>query len=56
MVTRVRIVGDPHLKKYQLANCPDCRFADKKKVGSGTPCCTFPGKLESWNGKCLTRR
>ena len=32
-------------KEFQLKNCKDCYFADASKVGTGEPCCTYPGKL-----------
>ena len=34
------------LAKFQRQNCSDCYFADKPKVGTGEPCCTYPSKLD----------
>ena len=47
---------DQALAAFQMKNCAGCRFADKKAVGSGTPCCTYGGKLEYRNNVCQTRR
>lgn len=42
---------------FQKANCArGCRFAERKLVGSGKPCCTFSGKLEVKGITCKTRR
>jgi len=35
------------MDEFQRENCTDCRYADKPKVGTGEPCCTYAGKLET---------
>jgi len=44
------------LKAYQLRNCQACKFADPKAVGTGEPCCQYPGLAETDHekGVCLT--
>lgn len=32
-----------NLKELQEKNCRGCRFANQEKVGTGEPCCTYPG-------------
>ena len=46
------------MKEFQLKNCKDCYFADKDKVGTGEPCCTYPSKLiiDPETGKCQSKR
>ena len=51
-----KVTGDKGLAKFQQANCTDCHFADKKKVGTGEPCCTFARRLEVKGEKCLSMR
>ena len=41
---------------FQNENCRDCRYADKPKVGTGEPCCTYAGKLESNSKLCFSWR
>lgn len=36
-------------KEFQVKNCQDCFFAEARKVGTGLPCCTYPGKLDHRN-------
>ena len=43
------------LKEFQEKNCRGCRFASKKNVGTGRPCCTFPGRLLTSPDVCLTK-
>ena len=47
--------GEDPLAAYQEKNCRGCRFADDA-VGTGEPCCTFPGQLQSEGDTCLCRR
>ena len=44
------------MKDFQNMNCRGCDFADPKTVGTGEPCCTYPGKLEVVSGRCQQRR
>lgn len=46
------------LKTFQLSNCLGCRFADKKKIGTGEPCCNkaAPYRVEDTTGWCIDRR
>jgi len=44
------------LAEFQERNCKGCRYADDNKVGTGEPCCTFPGPLTHKGGRCLTRK
>jgi len=45
------------LAEWQVANCEGCRFADGKLVGTGEPCCQFPGRLQTGDeGQCLSHR
>jgi hypothetical protein len=44
------------LKDFQEVNCRECNFADKEKVGTGEPCCTYAFQLECSGGICRTRR
>lgn len=48
--------GEDPLAAYQEKNCRGCRFADHDAVGTGEPCCTFPGQLQSEGDTCLCRR
>lgn len=41
--------------EYQEKNCRECRFADEAMVGTGEPCCTYPGRLLATPDVCLTR-
>ena len=41
---------------FQRENCADCRYADKPKVGTGEPCCTHTGKLETDGKLCFSWR
>ena len=42
-----RLEGDNGLAKFQNRNCKHpCRFADRKLVGSGFPCCQYVGCLD----------
>ena len=43
--------SDNGLAAFQRENCSDCNFADKLKVGTGEPCCQYPGKLDHRNRK-----
>lgn len=45
--------------EFQTSNCKDCYFAELKKVGTGKPCCTYPGRLETthiYPTQCLSKR
>ena len=46
------------MEDFQNTNCADCYFAEGAKVGTGEPCCTYPGKLVcAVNGLiCLSKR
>ena len=44
------------MKDFQKMNCEGCYFADTEAVGTGEPCCTYPGKLEVISGRCQQRR
>ena len=44
------------LIEFQNANCATCDKADKTAVGTGLPCCQFPGQIEAKDGICLTHR
>jgi hypothetical protein len=44
------------LTEFQERNCKGCRYADEKKVGTGKPCCTFPGPITQKDGRCLVRK
>lgn len=46
---------DAWLAKFQNENCKGCRFANDKRVGTGKPCCIYPGRLLTTPDKCLTR-
>jgi len=44
-----------YLRKFQEENCitHSCKFADPKTVGTGKPCCTYPGrKSVDQDGNC----
>jgi len=45
------------LSEWQKRNCTGCRFADKKKVGTGEACCTYylQFKMDD-EGECTTKR
>ena len=45
-----------YLKEFQEANCRGCSYADAAKVGTGKPCCTYPGLPYIENDKCATRK
>jgi len=32
---------------WQIENCQGCRFSINELVGSGKPCCTYPGRIET---------
>lgn len=32
---------------WQIENCQGCRFSINELVGSGKPCCTYPGSIET---------
>ena len=34
------------LSEFQKRECSACRFSDKKLVGTGKACCTYPGVYE----------
>jgi len=45
------------LRKWQERNCHVCKFSDKRLVGTGKACCTYPGVYElDDEGECETRR
>ena len=46
---------DEGLAKFQKENCAGCRFADDAKVGTGEPCCQYPGLTRQAGEVCLTR-
>ena len=43
------------LAEFQERNCRGCLYADRKKMGTGKPCCTRPLPTIV-NGQCLNRR
>jgi len=43
------------MKDFQDMNCKGCTFADSDTVGTGKPCCTYPGKIELIMGRCQQR-
>ena len=47
---------DEGLMTFQKENCEGCKFAEKIKVGTGYPCCTYGFQLIIKDGKCETRR
>ncbi|OGN90737.1 MAG: hypothetical protein A2Z70_01275 [Chloroflexi bacterium RBG_13_48_17] len=47
--------GEQELLSFQFLNCDGCHWADREKVGSGNPCCTFITRPQIVDGKCLTR-
>ncbi len=50
-------IWEKNLVEWQRAHCIGCKFTDTQKVGTGKPCCTFPGNLETGTGpRCETRR
>ena len=55
--TKEVIIGDHGLALFQNHNCTGCYYADKKMVGTGTPCCQFGFRLNitSEGNKCMTR-
>ena len=45
------------LEGWQKRQCEGCYFADDGKVGTGQPCCTYPGYLVCDGlGHCKKRR
>jgi len=44
------------MREFQLNNCKDCFFAEAKKVGTATPCCTYPSQLRVEDSKCQCKR
>lgn len=48
--------GDRNLIVFHNLNCVGCRFADKPKIGTGEPCCTYWQQIEVVKGHCETRR
>ena len=56
--------SDQGLAEFQQVNCRGCKFADKKKVGTGLACCQYGGRVEhkprNFNdpleGACLSRK
>lgn len=45
------------LAEWQKRNCAGCRFAEKKKVGTGEACCTYYLQYElDDKGECKTRK
>ena len=47
---------DEGLQDFQNRNCEGCKFADKPKIGTGTPCCQYAFRLDIENGICRTKR
>ncbi len=48
---------DLTMDEWQIKNCKDCYFAEAKKVGTGNPCCTYPGSLvHDLLGHCKSKR
>jgi len=45
-----------NLAKFQEANCKGCKFAERKLVGTGKPCCTYWTSIQVEGKKCLTRK
>ena len=43
-------------QELQEKNCKGCFYAIPEKVGTGKPCCTYPGMPRIEDGKCLTRK
>ena len=43
-------------RRFQSANCQDCKFADQRRLKLGSPCCTYPGQIETSDGKCLMQQ
>jgi len=44
-------------KEWQRKICSGCIFAEKELVGTGKPCCTYPGKPRiTEEGNCLNYR
>ena len=53
----IKKTGHIGMAKFQQDNCQGCYFADKPKVGTGEPCCTYGFKLFTDKGiKCLGRK
>ncbi|MBA7603173.1 hypothetical protein ES703_10277 [subsurface metagenome] len=44
------------LAHWQSNNCSRCKFADQSKVGTGEPCCTYPGLINQAGPICYSRR
>lgn len=49
-------VRGPRIGQWQFDNCSHCKFATQSNVGTGRPCCTYPGKIDSVGGICQQRR
>jgi len=41
---------------WQSNNCSRCKFADQSKVGTGEPCCTYPGTIKAVGAICWQRK
>ena len=41
------------VKKY---GCNKCHYGHWQAIAEGKPCCTFIGKVEIKDGKCLSKR
>ena len=48
--------ADLSMAMFQDKNCRGCRFADRRTVGSGRPCCTYCSHLDTDGVVCRTRR
>jgi len=44
------------LATFQFSNCACCQFAERKLVGTGLPCCTYPGPIVVSDIRCESRR
>jgi len=44
------------LRDLQLKVCKGCMYADKRRVGSGYPCCTHPRGADLSDGRCGHRK
>lgn len=49
-------VRGPRIGEFQFNNCLHCKFATQSNVGTGRPCCTYPGPITSVAGLCKQKQ
>jgi len=52
----VKAIKGKAILEFEEKNCRGCKFSIPEKIGTPEPVCTYPGKIEVIEGKCLKRR